>query len=35
MNGVHSIELNCAIPSGRVKMFAIPDDDDYPGRWFY
>jgi hypothetical protein len=34
MNGVHSIELNCAIPSGRVKMFAILDDD-YPGRWFY
>lgn len=30
----HPLELNRAVPGGRVEMFAIPDDD-YPGNWFY
>lgn len=30
----HPLELNPAVPGGRVEMFAIPDDD-YPGGWFY
>lgn len=30
----HPLELNRAVPGGRVEMFAIPDDD-YPGGWFY
>lgn len=28
------LELNRAVPGGRVEMFAIRDDD-YPGGWFY
>jgi len=34
MTGGHPLELNRAVPGGRVEMFAIPDDD-YPGGWFY
>lgn len=30
----HPLELNRAVPGGRVEMFAVPDDD-YPGGWFY
>lgn len=30
----HPLELNRAVPGGRVEMFAI-QDDDYPGEWFY
>lgn len=30
----HPLELNRAVPGGRVEMFAIRDDD-YPGGWFY
>ena len=30
----HPLELNRAVPGGRVEMFAIPNDD-YPGGWFY
>lgn len=28
------LELNRAVPGGRLEMFAI-GDDDYPGDWFY
>lgn len=28
------LELNRAVPGGRVEMFAIKDND-YPGGWFY
>ena len=28
------LELNRAVPGGRVEMFAI-GDHDYPGDWFY
>jgi len=28
------LELNRAVPGGRVEIFAVPDDD-YPGGWFY
>ncbi len=28
------IELNRAVPGGRVELFAIRDDE-YPGGWFY
>lgn len=28
------LELNRAVPGGRVEMFAV-EDDDYPGDWFY
>ena len=28
------LELNRAVPNGRVEMFAI-EDHDYPGDWFY
>lgn len=34
MVGDHSLELNRAVPGGRVELFAVPDDD-YPGGWFY
>jgi hypothetical protein len=34
MAGNHPLELNRAVPGGRVEMFAI-EDDDYPGGWFY
>ena len=34
MAGGYPLELNRAVPGGRVEMFAIPDDD-YPGGWFY
>ena len=34
MNGGHPLELNRAVPGGRVEMFAIPDEA-YPGGWFY
>lgn len=34
MGEQHPLELNRAVPGGRVEMFAIPDDD-YPGEWFY
>lgn len=30
----HPLELNRAVPGGRVEMFAIRDGD-YPGGWFY
>lgn len=30
----HPLDVNRAVPGGRVEMFAIPDDD-YPGGWFY
>jgi hypothetical protein len=30
----HPLELNRAVPGGRVAMFAIRDGD-YPGGWFY
>jgi hypothetical protein len=30
----HLLELNRAVPGGRVEMFAV-SDDDYPGGWFY
>jgi hypothetical protein len=28
------LELNRAVPGGRIEMFAI-EDDDYAGGWFY
>lgn len=28
------LELNRAVPGGRVELYAIPDED-YPGGWFY
>ena len=28
------LELNRAVPGGRVEMFAVPDAE-YPGDWFY
>ena len=34
MPKTHPLELNRAVPGGRVGMFAIRDDD-YPGGWFY
>ena len=34
MTGNHPLELNRAVPGGRVEMFAI-EDEDYPGGWFY
>lgn len=34
MTGNHPLELNRAVPGGRVEMFAV-EDDDYPGGWFY
>lgn len=34
MNGSHPLELNRAVPGGRVEMFAI-EDGDIPGGWFY
>lgn len=34
MVGDRSLELNRAVPGGRVELFAVPDDD-YPGGWFY
>ncbi|QKY21913.1 hypothetical protein B4589_015990 (plasmid) [Halolamina sp. CBA1230] len=34
MDGNHPLELNRAVPGGRVEMFAI-SDDEYPGGWFY
>mgnify|MGYP000188684678 CR=1 FL=1 len=34
MAGRHPLELNRAVPGGRVEMFAI-SDEDYPGGWFY
>lgn len=30
----HPLELNQAVPGGRIEVFAIRDDD-YPGGWFY
>ena len=30
----HPLELNRAVPGGRVELFAIRDED-YPGGWFY
>jgi hypothetical protein len=30
----HPLELNRAVPGGRVEMFAVPDEE-YPGGWFY
>lgn len=34
MNETPPLELNRAVPGGRVEMFAIKDGD-YPGGWFY
>lgn len=34
MPETHPLELNRAVPGGRVEMFAIRDGD-YPGGWFY
>jgi hypothetical protein len=34
MSGPHPLELNRAVPGGRIEMFAIPDAS-YPGGWFY
>ena len=34
MAGTHPLELNRAVPGGRVELFAI-EDGDYPGGWFY
>lgn len=34
MAGDHPLELNRAVPGGRIELFAIPDDE-YPGGWFY
>ena len=34
MTGNHPLELNRAVPGGRVEMFAVLNDD-YPGGWFY
>lgn len=28
------MELNRAVPGGRIELFAVPDDD-YPSGWFY
>ena len=28
------LELNRAVPGGRIEMYAI-EDDEYPGDWFY
>lgn len=28
------LEMNRAVPGGRVELFAI-EDEDYPGGWFY
>jgi len=30
----HPLELNRAVPGGRVEMYAVRDDG-YPGGWFY
>ncbi|ERG93696.1 MAG: hypothetical protein J07HQW2_00129 [Haloquadratum walsbyi J07HQW2] len=29
---VDALELNRAVPGGRVEIFAVPDED-YPGDW--
>jgi hypothetical protein len=34
MSGIHPLELNRAVPGGRVEIFAVRDDD-HPGGWFY
>lgn len=34
MSSNHPLELNRAVASGRVEMFAVRDDN-YPGGWFY
>ena len=34
MSPNHPLELNRAVPGGRVEMFAIRDGD-FPGGWFY
>jgi hypothetical protein len=34
MSGPHPLELNRAVPGGRVEIFAILDAS-YPGGWFY
>lgn len=34
MTGNPPLEMNRAVPGGRVEMFAI-EDDDYQGGWFY
>jgi hypothetical protein len=34
MPETHPLELNRAVPGGRVEMFAVRDGD-YPGGWFY
>ena len=34
MTDSHPLELNRAVPGGRIELFAVPDDD-YPGGWFY
>jgi hypothetical protein len=34
MSPNHPLELNRAVPGGRVEMFAIRDSG-YPGGWFY
>jgi hypothetical protein len=34
MSTDHPLELNRAVPGGRVEMFAIRDEE-YPGGWFY
>lgn len=34
MSSNHPLELNRAVPGGRVEMFAVRNDD-YPGGWFY
>lgn len=31
---VDPLELNRAVPGGRIELFAVPDED-YPGGWFY
>ena len=30
----HPLEVNLAVPGGRVEMYAIRDEN-YPGGWFY
>jgi hypothetical protein len=34
MSDTPALELNRAVPDGRVELYAIPDED-YPGGWFY
>ncbi|ERG90006.1 MAG: hypothetical protein J07HQW1_00019 [Haloquadratum walsbyi J07HQW1] len=31
---IDALELNRAVPGGRVEIFVVPDED-YPGDWFY